>query len=58
LPVNDTTEAIIEQHLPGFLSNPQIGMAPGMGLSTVAKFSDGLITEDALRKIDSNSMHA
>jgi hypothetical protein len=41
---NDTTKAIIEQHLPGFSSYPQFGMAQGMGLSAVAKFSSGLIT--------------
>jgi hypothetical protein len=49
---NDTTKAIIEQHLPGFSSYPQFGMAQGMGLSAVAKFSNGLITEDAQWKID------
>ncbi|KXU86466.1 hypothetical protein CI15_18680 [Paraburkholderia monticola] len=49
---NNTTKAIIKQHLPRFLSRPQIGMAQCMGPSTVAKFSNGLIIEDALRKID------
>jgi hypothetical protein len=48
---NDATKAIIEQHLPGFSSHPQIGMARGMGLSTVAKFSGGMITDEALQKI-------
>jgi hypothetical protein len=49
---NDATKAIVEQHLPGFSSHPQIGMVRDMGLSTVAKFSGGLITDEALQKID------
>ncbi|MBO7934231.1 hypothetical protein J6358_31525 [Burkholderia pseudomallei] len=49
---NDVTKAIVEQHLPGFSDHPQIGMARGMALSAVARFSGGLITEDALQKID------
>lgn len=49
---NDTTKAIVEQHLPGFSSHPQIGMARDMALRTVAKFSGGLITDEALQKID------
>jgi hypothetical protein len=49
---SDTTKAIIEQHLPGFSSDPRIVMAQGMGLSTLAQFSNGLINEEALRKVD------
>ncbi len=48
---NEATKAILEQHLPGISSHPQIGMAGGMALATVAKFSGGLITEEALEKI-------
>jgi hypothetical protein len=49
---NDTTKAIVEQHLPGFSLHPQLGMVRDMGLATVAKFSGGLITDEALQKID------
>ncbi|HYD63366.1 MAG TPA: hypothetical protein VEC35_23620 [Noviherbaspirillum sp.] len=49
---NDVVKAIVEQHLPGFSAHPQIGMARGMSLSMVAKFSEGLITDDALQNID------
>lgn len=45
-------KAILEEHLPGFSAHPQIGMAQGMPLSTVAKFSGGQITDEALKKID------
>lgn len=48
---SDATKAILEQYLPGISSHPQIGMAAGMALATVAKFSGGLITDDALEKI-------
>jgi hypothetical protein len=45
------TQAILEQYLPGISAHPQIGMASGMPLSTVAKFFSGLITDEALQKI-------
>jgi hypothetical protein len=44
---NDATKAIIEQHLPGITFHPQLDMA----LATVAKHTDGLISEDLLQKI-------
>jgi hypothetical protein len=49
---NDAVKAIVEKHLPGLSSHPQIGMARGMSLSTVAKFANGLISPEALQKID------
>lgn len=48
---NEATKAILEQYLPGISAHPQIGMASGMPLATVAKFSGGLITDEALQKI-------
>jgi hypothetical protein len=48
---SDATKAILEQYLPGISAHPQIGMAGGMALATVAKFSGGLITDEALEKI-------
>lgn len=49
---NETTRAILEQHLPGIASHPQIGMARGMSLAIVAQFSGGMITDEALAKVD------
>ena len=45
-------KAILEQHLPGFSAHPQIAMAKSMPLTTVAKFSAGMITDEVLAKID------
>ncbi len=45
-------QAILEQHLPGFSTHPQIAMAAAMPLATVARFSAGLITDEALQAID------
>ncbi|TBO27924.1 hypothetical protein EYS42_15940 [Aquabacterium lacunae] len=49
---NDTTKAILEKHLPGISTHPQIAMGRGFALSMVAKFSGGLITEELLGKVD------
>jgi hypothetical protein len=49
---NEATKAIVDKHLPGLSSHPSIGMARSMGLSTVANFSGGLISQEALQKID------
>ena len=43
---------MLEQHLPGFAQHPQLAMAKGMPLVTVAKFSGGLITEELLAQVD------
>ena len=45
-------QAILERYLPGFSAHPQIAMAAGMPLTTVAKFSGGLITDETLQAID------
>ncbi|MBC7700494.1 hypothetical protein [Aquabacterium sp.] len=49
---NETTKAILEKHLPGISTHPQIAMGKGFALSMVAKFSGGLITDDLLAKVD------
>jgi hypothetical protein len=49
---NESAKAIVTQYLPGIASHPQIGMAMGMTLPTVAKFTSGLISQEALDKID------
>ena len=47
---NPATLAILDKLMPSLSSNPQIGMARGMGLSlkAVAGFSGGRITDDLL----------
>lgn len=47
-------KAIVEKHLPGLSSHPQIDMARGMPLTTAAKFAGGLISQDALEKIEAD----
>jgi hypothetical protein len=49
---NESTKAVLEQVLPGIANHPQIGMARGMSLAMAAQFSGGLISQDALEKID------
>lgn len=51
---NEATLAILEKHLPGISSHPQIGMGRGFGLAMVAQFSGGLISQEALDKIDAD----
>jgi hypothetical protein len=48
---NEATKAILEKHMPGISTHPQIGMGRGFALSMVAKFSGGLITEEMLQKV-------
>ncbi|MFT3857552.1 MAG: hypothetical protein QM742_08675 [Aquabacterium sp.] len=49
---NDATKAILEKHMPGISTHPQIGMGRGFALSMVAKFSGGMITEEMLQKVN------
>ncbi|MCW7540834.1 hypothetical protein OOT46_23725 [Aquabacterium sp. A7-Y] len=49
---NETTRAVLEKHLPGLSDHPQISMARGFPLATVAQFSGGLITQDVLKAVD------
>jgi hypothetical protein len=51
---NDASKAVLEKHLPGISTHPQIAMGRGFPLRTVAGFSGGLITNDALDKIDAD----
>ena len=50
---DEKSKAVIERHLPGFSANPQVSMAMGMALSSVAKFSNGQISDEILQNIDS-----
>lgn len=51
---NDAAKAVLEKHMPGFSSHPQIGMAKGMSLQAVANFSAGKITKDMLAAINAD----
>ncbi|MDO9235457.1 MAG: hypothetical protein Q7U28_05400 [Aquabacterium sp.] len=51
---NEATKAILEKHMPGISTHPQIGMGKGFALSMVAKFSGGLITDDLLQKVSAD----
>ena len=51
---NEASKAILEKHMPGVSTHPQIGMGKGFALSMVAKFSGGLITDDMLANVDAD----
>src|SRR5690606_31078849 len=51
---NDATKAILEKHMPGISTHPQVSMGKGFALSMVAEFSGGLITEDILVKVNAD----
>lgn len=46
------TGPIMERLLPGLSSHPQIKMARGMPLTTVARFSEGMITDELLERVN------
>ncbi|MFW9615482.1 hypothetical protein [Aquabacterium sp.] len=48
---NEATKAILEKHMPGISTHPQVAMGKGFALSMVAKFSGGLITEEMLQAV-------
>lgn len=49
---NDAAKAVLEKHIPGISTHPQIAMGREMPLATVASFSGGLITDEMLKKVD------
>jgi hypothetical protein len=51
---NETTKAVLEKHMPGISTHPQIGMGKGFALSMVAKFSGGMITDEMLANVDAD----
>ena len=44
-------KAVLEKHMPGISTNPQIDQAKGMSLKAIAPMSQGAITEDMLKAI-------
>ena len=51
---NEQTKAVLEKHMPGISTHPQIGMGKGFALSMVAKFSGGLISDEMLQKVNAD----
>lgn len=51
---DDQAKAILDKHMDGFSTNPQIGMAKGFTLKMVAGFSGGKITPDMLAAVDAD----
>ncbi|POA48316.1 hypothetical protein C1893_10680 [Pseudomonas sp. MPR-ANC1] len=51
---NSHTSEILEKHLPGIKKHPQLGMARSFSLATAAKYSGGVISQEALKNIDSD----
>ena len=47
-------KAVLDKHLPGFSTNPQMAMAKGMSLKMVAPMSGGKITPAILSAIDAD----
>jgi len=48
---NEKAKAILEKHLPGMSTHPQIGMAKGMSLKMIAAFPQSGLSPDKLKAI-------
>jgi len=48
---NEAARAILDRHVPGFTSNPQISFAQSFTLTQVAGFDKQAFNEDVLRAI-------
>ncbi|MFC2018003.1 hypothetical protein ACFLTQ_01705 [Chloroflexota bacterium] len=49
---DEKAKAIVDKHLPGTSTNPQISMASGMTFKMVAPLSGGKITPEILKAIE------
>lgn len=49
---NPATAEILEKHMPGFTTNPQVGMTRDFTLKAIQSFAPDMVTEDALAAID------
>jgi hypothetical protein len=54
LMANPKAKAILEKHIPGISTNPQMGMAKSMTLKAVAPMSGGMINDAKLKAIDAD----
>lgn len=51
---NPQAKVILDKHMPGFSSNPQVAMARGFSLKMAAGFSGGQITAAMLSAVDAD----
>lgn len=51
---NPQTKAIVDKHIPGFSSNPQIEKARGMTLRAIQPYAGDQVTDAALAAIDAD----
>jgi hypothetical protein len=51
---NEKSKAILEKHIPGISTHPQISMGLGFPLSLVANYSSGLITPEMLNAVQAD----
>jgi hypothetical protein len=51
---NEQSKAILEKHIPGISTHPQISMGLGFPLSLVANYSSGLITQEMLHSVQTD----
>ncbi len=51
---DEQTRTILEKHIPGISSHPQIAMGRGFPLGIVANFSGGMITDDMVKAVEAD----
>ena len=51
---NPQAREILDKHMTGFSSNPQVSMARGFSLKMAAGFSGGQITQDMLNAVNAD----
>jgi hypothetical protein len=51
---NPQAKAILDKHMQGFSTNPQVSMARGMTLKMTAGFSGGKITAEMLNAVNAD----
>ena len=49
---DDGAKAVLEEHIPEVVNNPQIGMAYGMTLKDVQMYAPDQLSDDVLAEID------
>jgi hypothetical protein len=54
LVANESTKAVLVKHLPGIDQHPAYDQFKSLSLRTVAPFSQGMISDDLLAKIDAD----
>jgi hypothetical protein len=51
---NPQAKAVLDKHMPGFSTNPQVSMARGFTLKMTANMSGGKITPDMLSGVNAD----